>query len=415
MKKRGMSRRDFLKITSATAFGATICGFPGIIPAAPKEILVGAVHPLSGMVAEAGGMAAMGLELAVEQVNKRGGIKSMGGASLKLLVEDSESKVEVGGIAAEKLIQKGVVCLVGAFQNDVTNNIARIAERHQIPLVIDISNADEITRQGFKYVFRIFPTISRVQQSGIPWVMEITKQSAKPLRTGVLMHISDITGKLNMDLFTNLVKEKGEPWKILKRISYPPNPISLASEVREAKDLKPDALFATCRLRDAILLVEEMYKHKFDVEGLFGVVAPGFADPSFHKLGKLSDCAYNICPWHDEVSEFARKVAQDYEAKFKKPFNMNSAHSYDAIMVIADSLERAGSVEKDQLRNAIVATKLKNKTIIGGPIEFDEYGDNKGARAALVQIQGGKPKVVLPEDAATSKAIFPVPPWDKRA
>lgn len=190
--------------------------------------------------------------------------------------------------------------------------------------------------------------------------------------------------------------------------------MSVASEVSEAKALKPDALFINCRMRDAIMLVQEMYKQKFDVDGIFGVVGSGLADPSFHKQGKLSEYVFNACPWHDEVKPFALKVAKEYEARFKKPYNMNGSHSYDTILVIADALERAGSVDKEALRKALVATKLENKTSIGGSIKFDEKGDNIGAGSAIVQIQEERSKCVFPSEFALAKAIYPAPKWEKR-
>jgi branched-chain amino acid transport system substrate-binding protein len=133
----------------------------------------------------------------------------------------------------------------------------------------------------------------------------------------------------------------------------------------------------------------------------------------FHKE-KLSDYVFNACPWHDEVHPFAKKVGEEYEKRFKKPFNMNGAASYDAILVMADALERAGSTDKDALQKALKATKLEQKTMIGKAIEFDEKGDNKGAGAALMQLQQGKSKVVYPPFAATAKAVYPVPPWSQR-
>lgn len=284
-----------------------------------------------------------------------------------------------------------------------------------MPFVIDISAADDITQQGFQYVFRVFINISSMLDTGLLGVSKIFEQSMKPPKAAVVININEFSGKLYSDLFLKKIEAKPVPWKILKRISYPENAMSLTSEIKEAKDLKPDVLFAVCRLRDAIMLVEEMYKQKFDVDGIFGVASPAFADPSFHKQGKLSDYTFNITPWHDEVNEFARRIAQEYESRFKKPFNMNASSSFDAVMVIADALERAKSVDKDELRKALLATKLKDKTSIGGPIEFDPNGNNKGARSGLMQLQGGKAKIVYPPDAATSKAIYPVPSWDKRS
>jgi branched-chain amino acid transport system substrate-binding protein len=107
-------------------------------------------------------------------------------------------------------------------------------------------------------------------------------------------------------------------------------------------------------------------------------------------------------------------VAEEYGAKYKKPFNMNAAHAYDAIMVIADSLERAKSGDKDALKKALKATNLTRKTSIGKAIQFDEKGDNKGAGAAVMQLQQQKAHVVYPSYASTAKAVYPVRPWKDR-
>jgi branched-chain amino acid transport system substrate-binding protein len=356
-------------------------------------------------------MSVWGLELAVEHINKAGGIRSLGGASLKLLTADSESKNEVGAMVAEKLIRSGIVSLTGAFQSGVTMAISKVADRHKMPFVIDVSTADQITQQGFEYTFRVFPTISRLIETGLEGIIQTTK--GKPIQKALMVHISEFTGKAVASLFLPMVERRNPGWTIAKTITYPENAMSLASEVSEAKSLKPDALFVVARERDAIMLVQEMYKQRFEVDGIFGIVASGFADPGYHKE-KLSDYSFNVSPWHDEVNPFAKRVAEEYEGRFKKPFNMNGAHSYDTILVMADALERAGKTDKEALQKALKGTRLEKKTSIGKAIEFDDKGDNKGAGAALMQLQRGKTKVVYPPFAETARAVYPVPSWKDR-
>ena len=411
MGRREFSGRNFLKWVGILVVMVSVSYLPSVLMAAQKDILIGAVQPLTGITAEGGQMATWGLELAVEHVNKAGGIKSIGGAKLDLKVMDSESKNEVGAMVAEKLIRQEIACLVGAFQSGVTMAISKVADRHQMPFVIDITTADQITQQGFAYTFRIFPTISRLLETGIAGIVEVTK--GKPIKRALMVHISEFQGKTVTDLFLPLIAKKNLGWNVVKTITYPENAMSLASEMSEAKTLKPDVLFVVARQRDAIMLVSEMYKQRFDVDGIFGIVCPGFADPGYQK-DKLSEFSFNVTPWHDEVDPFAKKVAEEYEARFKKPFNMNAAHSYDSILVIADALERAGSTDKDAMKKALKETRLTRKTSIGNAIEFDEKGDNKGAGAGLMQLQQGKSRIVYPFFAATGKATYPVPPWRER-
>ncbi len=411
MKDGAISRRRFLKGAGAAVAGMAIGQVPTILRAAPKEILIGAVEPLTGTAAEAGQMATWGLELAVDHINKAGGIKSMGGAKLALKVVDSESKNEVGAMVAEKLIRQDIACLVGAFLSGVTMAVSKVADRQKMPFIIDVSTADQITQQGFQYTFRVFPTITRLLETGIDGILEITKP--KPIEKAVIMHISEFQGKAVTDLFLPMIAKKGVKWDVVKTITYPENAMSLASEAGEAKTLKPDAIFAISRQRDAIMLVQEMYKQRFDVNGIFGLVSPGFADPGYQKE-KLSEYSFNVTPWHDEVQPFAKKVAEEYQSKYKKPFNMNAAYPYDTILVVADALERAKSTEKEALGKALKETHLTRKTSIGSAIEFDEKGDNKGAGAGLMQILQGNSKIVYPSFAATAKAVYPAKPWKDR-
>ena len=109
------------------------------------DITIGSVHPLTGGLAGVGGLMNDGAKLAVEDINAAGGIKSQGGAKLKLAEGDSQGKAEVGQSEAQRLISDGAVALVGTYQSDVTQNVAAVAERAKVPLVIDVA-VDEIGR-----------------------------------------------------------------------------------------------------------------------------------------------------------------------------------------------------------------------------------------------------------------------------
>ncbi len=126
MKEKRFSRRHFLKGAGVLMAGAATGHIPSSLRAASKEVLIGAIQPLTGITAEGGQMATWGLELAAEHINHAGGIKSMGGAKLEIKVMDSESKNEVGAMVAEKLIRQGIVCLVGAFQSGVTMAVSKV-------------------------------------------------------------------------------------------------------------------------------------------------------------------------------------------------------------------------------------------------------------------------------------------------
>src|SRR5262249_5940985 len=114
MSASRISRRRFLTLTGAVA-GAVTLHRP--LHAQAKTVKVGVVSPISGALAEVGGDCRLGAQLAAETINAAGGIKSMGGAKIELLLADSETKPEVARSEAERLIGAGAQLLTGGFHS----------------------------------------------------------------------------------------------------------------------------------------------------------------------------------------------------------------------------------------------------------------------------------------------------------
>ena len=104
-----------------------------------KEVRIGLVEPLSGPIAPIGRLDTGGVDVAVEEINAGGGIKSLGGAQLKIIKADSEGKPEVGMSATERLIQQQVSVVLGAYQSAVTFVATQVAERFKTPFVVPVA------------------------------------------------------------------------------------------------------------------------------------------------------------------------------------------------------------------------------------------------------------------------------------
>ncbi len=126
---------------------------PGFLPFyAPsrRRFLIGSVQPATGVIADLGIANRRANQLAVDDINARGGIKSLGGAKLKLLLGDCEAKEEVGRSETERLIKEGAVCLTGPFLSGVAIAMGTLCEARGVPFVIDVAAADAVTQRGFK-------------------------------------------------------------------------------------------------------------------------------------------------------------------------------------------------------------------------------------------------------------------------
>ena len=167
MDSKKIDRRTFIKTAVGAGMTISTLGFPGIVRSAkaPGEVEIGVVYPMTGSSGPMGQNAIRGWNIAVDEINEAGGIKSLGGAKIKTLLRDSESDPKVGVAETEKLVKTKVVAIVGAWNSSVTYACTEVAERNRIPWIVSIAGTDEICRRGFKYIFRTLTESSRMVET----------------------------------------------------------------------------------------------------------------------------------------------------------------------------------------------------------------------------------------------------------
>lgn len=125
---------------------------------AAEPVKIGVLVPLTGKSAADGGRLLKATELAVQQVNQAGGVASLGGAKIKLIVSDTQSRPEIARSEAERLISRSNVSLImGAWTSSATIPSMQVAERYRTPFIVTSAVTDKITEQNMKFVFRVSP------------------------------------------------------------------------------------------------------------------------------------------------------------------------------------------------------------------------------------------------------------------
>ena len=382
---------------------------------AEKEVKIGALHPLTGFLAHGGNQLKEGHDIAVEEINAAGGIKSLGGAKLVVLHADSQGKAEVGQAEAERLIQGGVVALTGCFQSNVTFNATQIAERAKVPFLVTVAVADDITSRGFKYTFRFQPAQTATVKTSLEGLKALREMTGQSLKTAVYMHEDSIFGTG----LAELVKKNASSYgiQILDTIGYSTRGLTdLTTEVARVKGLNPDLLFASGYMDDGILMIRTARELALDIKCIYGIMHGALGEPEFaQKVGELSEGIFSAGLHWDPVKPEVQKLMSKYQSKYKKPFNYLTAHSYQATYVMADAMERAKSTDPKAVRDAIAKTNIKDHIMpFLGPISFDERGECPTAQILLMQIQKGKETPVWPQKFSTGKPILPMPGWIKK-
>ncbi|MBI3703741.1 MAG: ABC transporter substrate-binding protein, partial [Rhizobiales bacterium] len=329
---------------------------------------------------------------------------------------DTESNVEVSRARAERLISEGAQLLVGAFDSGQSTAIAQVAEQKGIPFVINIAAAPPITEQGYKFVFRNFPTAPMILGDAFIDQKEVFAAVGAAPKTAVFMHVNDTFGMAMKGGIGAVMPKFDMPYKIVETIAYDPAARDLSVEISKAKATGADALLMVSRLNDAILFTRELVKQRWTPMTILSMGPGWYEDQYLKTLGKLSDGPLSFVPWYDPN----KKLSKQLEAALAKAhagvnLNTNHVYTFEALLIAADAYKRAGSADPKALADAVRATNIKDNVSVGPGIQFDAKGQNDKIVGAGIQNRGGKLLTVAPKEAANAKPEWPLKPYDKRS
>jgi branched-chain amino acid transport system substrate-binding protein len=407
-RRRGLSRRAFTAGAAAAGFVAGTSPFY-IGRAQGAALKVGVLLPRSGAQAGIGQDCQRGVDVA-------GGIlKNLGLPNLEIMNGDTETNVDVARSRAERLISEGAQLLVGAFDSGQSTAIAQVAEQRGIPFVINIAAAPPITEQGYKFVFRNFPTAPMILGDAFANQLEVFKAAGTAPKQTVFMHVNDTFGVAMQKGFTGVMSKFEMPYKVVETIAYDPTARDLSVEVSKAKATGADALIMVSRLNDAILITRELVKQRWNPTAVLSMGPGWYEDQYLKTLAKLSDGPMSFVPWYDPN----KKLSKQLEAAHSKAFpdiNLNTNHIYtfEALLIAADAYKRAGSADPKALADAIRTTNIKENVSTGPGIAFDAKGQNDKLKNSAIQNRGGKLVAVAPAAASNAKPELPMKPYDKR-
>jgi branched-chain amino acid transport system substrate-binding protein len=404
----GVSRRGFAAGAGTAALLAGTAPF-NIVRAQSAPLKVGVLLPTSGAQASIGQDCRRGVEIA------NAIFKDLGLPELAIMNADTETNVEVARARAEKLINDGAQLLVGAFDSGQTTAIAQVAEQKGIPLVINIAAAPPITEQGYKFVFRNFPTAPMILGDAFANQKEIFEAGGSAPKKVVFLHVNDTFGTSMAQSLPGLLPKFDMPYQITEAIAYDPTARDLSVEIAKAKASGADALLVVSRLNDAILLTRELVKQRWTPMAIMSMGPGWYEDQYLKTLGKLSDGPLSFVPWYDPGKPMSKRL----EAALEKAFpgmNLNTNHIYtfEALLVAADAYKRARSTDPKSLADAIRTTDISDNVSTGPGIQFNAKGQNDKLKNSAIQNRSGKLVTVAPKAAANAKVDWPLKPYDKR-
>ena len=410
MSQFALSRRHLLAGAAATT---AVLGAPAIVRAQAQTLKIAVLLPRSGYLAPAGQSCYRGALVSPK-------VLADYGYKVELIHIDMESNADVARTQTERAINEGAQAVVGCFDSAGTLAMAQVCEPRQVPLVVNIGAAPQLTEQGYKFLVRNFPTGGMLVVNGLKLVKEILDTTKLAAKTAVFIHANDNFGTAQRNAMDKLYPTAGVPLQLLESISYDPKAQDLSVEVTKIRSLNPDVLLVVTRAADAIKLVRDMVRQRFEPKAIISPGSPGLYDEEFYQaLGPLSDYPiYNI-PWANPKAQMSAALEAAFapaNPKFRFPVEcFNVGFTFEALLVAADGFKRAGTANGPELMKAIRETNITDHVMIGPAIKFDEKGQNVGIPSAAVQNRNKTPNVVLPKEAASMEAVLPMPGWQGRS
>jgi branched-chain amino acid transport system substrate-binding protein len=411
-----------------TMAGAAVLasGLAGHQAAAADTVKIGVIYPLSGNSATAGNYSKMAIEVGADVVNngnadlakflpiaKGGGLSGLGGAKIQLIFADNQGTPAAGQNQALRLItEEKVAALIGAYQSGITLTASAIAERHGMPFVNGESVAANLTERGFKWFFRVTPVALDFARAYSSFLKE-QKAAGRKTDNIALVHENTEYGNSVASVIVDQFAKDG--FKVSQKIAYSANSSDVQPQVLQLKEKNPDVLIFISYTSDAILYTKTMKELNWKPAIMIADNA-GFNDPAFVKnMASQVEGLINR-------SAFSPGKPGSVPALFNELYKKKtggdelddvSVRGLQAFLVLADALNRAGSIEAAKIQAALKATDLKADQMAAGynGVKFDDKGQNTLAASVVTQMRGGKYLTIAPKDRATTEAILPYKGW----
>jgi branched-chain amino acid transport system substrate-binding protein len=372
---------------------------------AADPVKIGVVYALTGPFAVAGQDCKRGTELAAEEINAAGGIKSLGGAPIELVFGDTQSKPINAVSEAERLItQEKVVLLTGATTSSETIPMTQVSEKYGVPQINTLAQSAEITGRGFKWIWST-TLIDADYANGLYQALDMIHQLDPKLAKVGLINPDTEYGLEMQKLLTEGLAKRTD-FTLVGNVQTSAKAQDDIQPVLKLKAAAPDIVLNVGYFRDGVLVAKAL--DQLDFHPVLVGTGGASSDPKLvEQIDKLVNGQFATTPFSADRPA-VKPVADAFQKKFDQPLTLNSALPYQAMMVVARALETAGSTEPAAIAKALREIKLEGKDVITASdyIQFDENGRNKGRATVDTQFQNEKIVTVYPPEKATGKPVL---------
>ncbi|MGH2348049.1 MAG: amino acid ABC transporter substrate-binding protein, partial [bacterium] len=342
---------------------------PGGAGAPAATVKLGAVIPLTGRFAGGGAQVKAGYEIAVEDINARGGLQ-VGAQRLRveLIILDDESDPTKTVSRLETLAGQGVVAYLGGFGSDLHAAAAAVAEKNRIPYCGVAFALHAVHQQGFKFLFSPFIKSPDIAIGIYRFLNGTVPAGQRPTRVAIFAERTD-WGRELATLWTTRSTEFG--YTIALSAEYTVGSRDLSDIILRAKAAGAEAVFALPTPPDGITMIRQMKELDFTPKVIYLIRAPDAVSWT-QALGKDGDYVLLSPGWHNSLQyEGVVALNAKHQTRFGRPADVIAGPSYACVQIVTNAIQRAGRLDPIAIRDAMATTNMQT---VSGPVRFRADG-----------------------------------------
>lgn len=367
---------------------------------AMADVKIGVINSLSGNFAAFGQRYNTGMQVALEEINAKGGIN---GEKVELIIQDDRSEAQSALAAVESLNKQQVPLIIGSYASGITGPVSKVATRQKIPLIVLGSADDSITKPGSDWVFRAKHNSTIVAKAYFDYFDNLRKNNPEIKKIAVMYGNGAWPTSMSEE---GIRQAEKRGYEIVGKQAYDQGTTDFRPILNKFRAANPDILLTSSYADDGIAIARQIKEVGLNTK----VVAIDTASSmvSFiQQVGNPSENIVSAVSWSPDVKyEGTPELYERLKKKAKEDPSFYEAEGYLALTVAADALRRAKSLDRDAVRDALTKTDLKTPVT---DVTFENYDGFKGQnpiKSVIIQIQNGKHVTVFPENLASQKAKF---------
>jgi branched-chain amino acid transport system substrate-binding protein len=407
-KQRGTGRRRFLKTTGVVSAGLTgLTGTTGAVGGLQQEtVRVGANFPLSGNLGYTGGLMANAAQLAAMIRNENGGIDSLDGAQVEVVRGDNQAKQELGAQVTNELINDDIDVLTGCWLSSVTLAAAKAAERAQVPFVTAGAASERILLENdFNWVYRVQAT---TEDFGRDWgrlTPQLASEQDVDVETVGFFRPDNIFGEDIIQSARENAENNG--LEVVEETVVQVDATSADSQATRLKGVDPDIVAPTGYDAHGTLLMNAFQDLNYRPKMISAPACATFGNESLMRdqigdsANGVLDCNFALNPNSETAANLSERFSEEFDGE---PLVAGAAVAYTSTYVTLEAIDQAGTTNPTAVNEALKNIEVQDFPLaMPSPITFDSNGENENSFAPLRQVQNFQPKIVWPEQFASTE------------